>query len=73
MSGKIDVGRLGRLLTLIGFVTAVSLLTSAEVLGAELFPVAVVAIGTISLITAIIGMLIAFSSAYESAERIEHG
>lgn len=72
MSGRFDTGRLARLLTLIAFVTAVSLLTSAEVLGAELFPVAVVAIGTISLITAIIGFLIAFSSAYENAERIEH-
>lgn len=41
----IDAARLGRLLLLIGFVTAVSLLTSAQVLPNDLFSVAVVAIG----------------------------
>lgn len=61
----IDTGRLGRLLALIGFVTAVSLLTSAQVLGGELFAVSVVAIGSIALVTAIVGFLIAASATYD--------
>jgi putative effector of murein hydrolase LrgA (UPF0299 family) len=60
-----DVARLGRLLALIGFVTAVSLLTSARVLPGELFSVAVVAIGSIALVTAITGFLIAAGETYE--------
>lgn len=67
MSGEngLDVGRLGRLLTLIAFVTAVSLLTSAQVLAEELFSIAVVAIGSIALVTAIIGFLIAAGATYD--------
>ncbi len=61
----LDTGRLGRLLALIGFVTAVSLLTSARVLGEELFSIAVVAIGSIALVTAIIGFLIAAGATYD--------
>ncbi|MBP1921298.1 putative effector of murein hydrolase LrgA (UPF0299 family) [Halorubrum alkaliphilum] len=61
----LDVGRLGRLLTLIAFVTAVSLLTSAQVLAEELFSIAVVAIGSIALVTAIIGFLIAAGATYD--------
>ena len=61
----LDTGRLGRLLTLIAFVTAVSLLTSAQVLGEELFSIAVVAIGSIALVTAIIGFLIAAGATYD--------
>jgi len=75
MSGEegLDIARLGRLLVLIGFVTAVSLLTSARVLPGDLFSVAVVAIGSIALVTAIIGFLIAAGATYDeqvhSAER----
>jgi putative effector of murein hydrolase LrgA (UPF0299 family) len=63
--GGIDAGRLGRLLLLIGVVTAVSLLTSAQVLPSDLFSIAVVAIGSIALVTAIIGFLIAVGATYD--------
>ncbi|WP_418284516.1 hypothetical protein [Halorubrum sp. DTA46] len=62
----IDTGRFGRLLALIGFVTAVSLLTSARILPDALFSVAVVAIGSIALITAIVGFLIAGAAVFDS-------
>jgi hypothetical protein len=61
----LDVARFGRLITLIGFVTAVSLLTSARVLPGDLFSVAVVAIGSIALVTAITGFLIAAGQTYD--------
>ncbi|AGB38534.1 hypothetical protein [Natronococcus occultus] len=68
----LDTGRLARLGTLIAFVTAVSLLTSAQVLAGALFSVAVVAIGSVALVTAIIGFLISLGTAYDaSAERWE--
>jgi hypothetical protein len=61
----LNVARFGRLITLIGFVTAVSLLTSARVLPGDLFSVAVVAIGSIALVTAITGFLIAAGQTYD--------
>lgn len=61
----LDVARFGRLITLIAFVTAVSLLTSARVLPGELFSVAIVAIGSIALVTAITGFLIAAGQTYD--------
>jgi hypothetical protein len=67
----VDVGRLGRLLGLIAFVTAVSLLTSARVLPSDLFSIAVVAIGSIALVTAIIGFLIAAGATYD--EQVHRG
>lgn len=67
----LDVARLGRLLTLIAFVTAVSLLTSARVLPGDLFSIAVVAIGSIALVTAIIGFLIAAGATYD--EQVHQG
>ncbi|ELY47264.1 hypothetical protein [Natronorubrum sulfidifaciens] len=72
-----DTGRFGRLLALIAAVTAVSLLTSAQVLGGELLSVAVVAVGAIAVITAIIGFLIALGASYDEsqqkwADRLEH-
>jgi len=63
--GGFDTGRLGRLLGLIGFVTAVSLLTSAQVLPSDLFSIAVVAIGSVALVTAITGFLIAGAATYD--------
>lgn len=65
-STGINTGRFGRLLALIGFVTAVSLLTSARILPDALFSIAVVAIGSIALITAIIGFLIAGAAVFDS-------
>jgi hypothetical protein len=62
----IDVGRFGRTLALIGIVTAVFLSLTANRLGEELFQVGAVAIGTVAFITAMIGFLIAASSAYEA-------
>ena len=67
----LDVARLARLLTLIAFVTAVSLLTSARVLPGDLFSIAVVAIGSIALVTAIIGFLIAAGATYD--EQVHQG
>ncbi|GEM_PF-1856570 len=64
-NGSFDRGRLGRLLALISFVTAVSLLTSARVLPSALFSLAVVAIGSVAVVTAIIGFLIAGAAAYD--------
>jgi hypothetical protein len=68
-STGLDTGRLARLLTLIAFVTAVSLLTSAQVLPSALFSVAVVAIGSIALITAITGFLISLGASYDESMR----
>ncbi|WP_050024193.1 MULTISPECIES: hypothetical protein [Halorubrum] len=61
----LDTARFGRLLLLIGGVTAVSLLTSARVLPNDLFSIAVVAIGSIAVVTAIIGFLIAAGATYD--------
>lgn len=65
---RFDTGRFGRLLTLIGAVTAVSLLTSAQVLAGPLFSIAIVAVGTVGLITAMIGFLIALGASYDEAQ-----
>lgn len=65
-----DTGRFGRLLGLIGAVTGVSLLTSAQVLGGTVLSIAIVAVGTIGVVTAMIGFLIAMGASYdESQER----
>ena len=61
----IDVGRLGRTLVLIGFVTTVFMLLIASRLSADTFRIGAVAIGTVALITAITGFLIAAGSALE--------
>ncbi len=60
-----DTGRFGRTLALIGFVTAVFLLLSANRLGDDLFKIGAVAIGAVGLITAIVGFLIAAGSAFD--------
>lgn len=61
----IDVGRFGRTLVLVGFVTTVFLLLIANRLSGDTLRIGAVAIGTVALITAIIGFLIAVSSAVE--------
>lgn len=65
----LDTGRFGRLLGLIAAVTAVSLLTSAQVLGGDLLPIAIVAVGAIALVTAIIGFLIALGASYDESQQ----
>ena len=61
----IDAGRLGRTLVLIGFVTTVFLFLIAERLSGDTFRIGAVAIGTVALITAIIGFIIAAGTAVE--------
>ncbi|WP_137288771.1 hypothetical protein [Natronorubrum halophilum] len=65
----LDTGRFGRLLALIAAVTAVSLLTSAQILPGTVFPLAVVAVGAVAVVTAIIGFLIALGASYDDSER----
>lgn len=65
---NIDTGRFARVVVLISFVTAVILLTTAQRFGTEgsIFPVAVVAVGAVSLVTAITGFLIAAAEEMKS-------
>ena len=58
----LPIGRFGRLVTLVAFVTAVFLLTAAEALPDRLFSIAVVVIGVIAIVTAITGFLISVAS-----------
>lgn len=60
-----DTGRFGRTLVLIGFVTTVFLFLIANRLTGDTFRIGVIAIGTVALITAITGFLIAAGSAVE--------
>lgn len=62
-----DRGRLARIITLIVFVTAVSLFVLVNRLSGEeqLLSIGVVAIGAVAVVTAIIGFLIAVESAFE--------
>ncbi|TKR24461.1 hypothetical protein DM868_14610 [Natronomonas salsuginis] len=62
----IDVGRFGRTLVLIGFVTAVFLTLTADRLGGETFQIGAFAIGTMAFITAIVGFFIAAGSRVEA-------
>jgi len=63
--GGIDLGRLGRTLALVGFVTAVFVLLTANRLSGALVQVGVVAIGTVAFITAIVGFLVAAGSRFD--------
>lgn len=62
----IDFGRFGRTLVLISFVTAVFLILTADRLGGEIFRIGAFAIGTVAVVTAIVGFLIAAGSAIEA-------
>jgi hypothetical protein len=62
---SLDRDRLARTLTLIVFVTAVSLFVLADRLTGELFQIGAVAIGAVAVVTAIISFLIAAESAFE--------
>lgn len=63
-----DTARFARTLILIAVVTGVFLLTGANVLTGVLFQVAVVAVGSIALVTAITGFIIAAASAADTGE-----
>lgn len=65
----LDTGRFGRLLALIAAVTAVALLTSAQVLPGDVVPIAIVAVGSIAVVTAIIGFLVALGASYDESQR----
>lgn len=56
------IGRFGRLLALIAFVSAAFLLTASWRLPSRLFSIAAVVIGAIAMVTAITGFLIASAS-----------
>ncbi|MFW5974141.1 MAG: hypothetical protein ACOCPZ_02025 [Natrialbaceae archaeon] len=60
-----DLGRFARLLALITFVSALFILTAAQTLEGQLFRISVFAIGSVSLLTAMTGFLIAGSAAYD--------
>jgi len=63
-----DTGRFVRLLTLIAFVTGVFLATAATTFGDRLFTVALFAIGTIGVLSTIIGFLVAANSYLAATE-----
>jgi hypothetical protein len=67
VSTEPGIGRLrfGRILVLISVVTAVFLVLSADRLGGQTFQIGAFAIGTVAVITAIIGFLIAAGSAVD--------
>ncbi|RQG96420.1 hypothetical protein [Natrarchaeobius chitinivorans] len=65
-----DSGRFGRLLALIAAVTAVALLTSAQVLSGPIFSIGVVAVGAVAVVTAIVGFFIALGAAYDDAAEV---
>lgn len=60
--GGFDVARFARTMALIGFVTGAFLLLAAQQLSGVLFQVGVVAIGSVAIVTAISGALIAAAS-----------
>lgn len=62
----IDRGRFGRTLLLVGFVTAVFLILTANRFDDSLFRISAVGIGVIALITAMTGFFIAAGSAYDA-------
>ncbi len=61
----IDYGRFGRTLALIGFVTAVFLMLTANRLDSPVAEIGFFAIGVVALMTAMMGFLIAGSSLYD--------
>ena len=63
----IDVGRFGRTLVLIGFVTTVFLFLITNRLSGDTLRIGVVAVGTMALITANTGFLIAAGSAVDAS------
>jgi uncharacterized membrane protein len=72
-SDGFDKGRFGRILGLIAFVTAIAVITSAQTLEGTVFQISVFAIGAVSLLTAMIGFLIAASASYDLEENQTSG
>ena len=68
-SEGLDTGRFGRLLALIAAVTAIAMLTSAQVLSGQLLSIGVVAVGAIAVVTAIVGFLIALGASYDESQQ----
>lgn len=72
MSGSetLDTGRLGRLLGLVAFVTAVFIFLAAQRsdLSGTNFDIAIGAIGGIAVITAMTGFLIALGASYDNQQ-----
>lgn len=67
----IDLGRFGRTLALIVFVTAVFMMLTASQLDSPVADIGFFAIGVVAFITAMIGFLIAAGNLYdESSSRI---
>lgn len=64
---SVDVGRLARLLTLIAVVTMISFLASASVLPSAVQSIAFVAVGSVALVTAVVGFFIAVGSSYDAS------
>lgn len=62
---SIDFGRFGRTLALIGFVTAVFMMLTANRLDPEIAQIGYFAVGVVALITAMIGFLIVAGSLYD--------
>lgn len=62
----IGLGRFGRIIALISFVTAVFLFLTATRFEGEVFQIGAVAIGTVAIVTAMIGFFIAAGSAVEA-------
>lgn len=69
MTDEFDVGRLARLLVLIAFVSAISILTSAETLDGAVFQLSVFAIGSVAFLTAMFAFLIAGAASYDDTGR----
>jgi hypothetical protein len=65
VEASLDTARLARTLTLIVFVTAVFLFLLAQRLSGELLQVGIVATGSIAVITAVLGFLIAAAAGYD--------
>lgn len=59
-----NAGRFGRLLGLISFVSALFILTAAETLDGQIFQIAVFAVGSVAVLTAMTGFLIAAADVY---------
>ena len=63
-SNGFDTARFGRLLVLIAFVTGLFILTAAQTLSGQIFQIAVFAVGSIAILTAMTGFLISGAGSY---------
>ncbi|MEF8821785.1 MAG: hypothetical protein V5A52_05865 [Halovenus sp.] len=63
-SNGFDLARFIRLLVLIVFVTGLFVLTAAQTLSGQIFQIAVFAVGSIAILTAMTGFLISGAESY---------